>query len=72
MHVSVTRTKGTPDQSPDLATIVDPPPPDLPPPEFPIAKLDMPPPPDLPPPEFPKEKKPDPKPEPPKNTDPAS
>src|SRR5262249_52941267 len=41
---------------PDLATIVDPPPPDLPPPEFPIAKLDIPlpnepPPPDIRPPE---------------------
>jgi periplasmic protein TonB len=51
-------------KQPDLAAIVDPPPDDLPPPEFPIAKIDIPPPEELPPPVIPPlEKKPDPKPE---------
>jgi len=54
-------------KQPDLAAIVEPPAPDLPPPEFPIAKLDIPPPEEPPPPVVPPlEKKPDPKPEPPK------
>ena len=51
-------------KQPDLAAIVDPPPDDLPPPEFPLAKVDIPPPEEPPPPVIPPlEKKPDPKPE---------
>jgi protein TonB len=51
----------------ELATVVDPPPPDLPPPEFPLAKVDLPPPDEPPPPDIPPpEKKPDPKPPEPK------
>jgi len=51
-------------KQPDLAAIVDPPPADLPPPEFPIAKVDIPPPEEPPPPVIPPlEKKPEPKPE---------
>jgi len=49
----------------DLATIVDPLPPDLPPPEFPVVRLDLPPPQEPPPPEFAKPPpKPQPKPQP--------
>ncbi len=50
---------------PDMAAIVDPPEPDLPPPEFPIVKLDIPPPEELPEPVIPVEKPPEPKPKPP-------
>jgi len=51
-------------KQPDLAAIVEPPQDDLPPPEFPIAKVDIPPPQEPPPPVIPPlEKKPDPKPE---------
>lgn len=54
-------------KQPDLAAIVEPPAADLPPPEFPIAKLDIPPPEEPPPPVVPPlQKKPDPKPEQPK------